>query len=190
MTLDDLISYFVANENMSIQGKKMQEMALAMKGTDLALKAREVPRYEEEDDDDGDQGEVADIGDLAQDLILFAKKYGLGSIRRGRFSSNKSRVKGDSRLCYNCIEAGHLAGLCPYEKREDRLKPNPLNMRRDKPQDGRAKLRPNPLNMRRDKPQDGRAFLGATYASDDEEDEDKVVGMASLALASSDSHQD
>jgi hypothetical protein len=79
--------------------------------------------------------------------------------------------------------------LCLYEKREDRLKPNPLNMRRDKPQDGRAKLRPNPLNLRRDKPQDGRAFLGATYTSDDEddEDEDKVVGMASLALASSDS---
>jgi hypothetical protein len=72
---------------------------------------------------------VADIGDLAQDLILFAKKYSLGSIR-GRFSSNKSRVKGDSRLCYNCNEAGHLARLCPYEKREDRLKP--LNMRRDK----------------------------------------------------------
>jgi hypothetical protein len=126
MTPDDLISYFVANENMAIQGKKMQEMARAMKATDLALKAREMPRNEEEEDNDGDQGEVADIGDLAQDLILFAKKYGLGSIRRGRFSSNKSRVKVDSRLCYNCNEAGHLAELCPYEKREDRLKPNPL----------------------------------------------------------------
>jgi hypothetical protein len=98
MTPDDLISYFVANENMAIQGNKMQDMAHAMKGTNLALKAREVPRYEEEEEDDGDQGEVADIGDLAQDLILFAKMYGLGSIRRGRFSSNKSRVKGDSRL--------------------------------------------------------------------------------------------
>jgi hypothetical protein len=65
MTPDDLISYFVANDNMAIQGKKMQEMACAMKCTDLALKAREVPRSEEEED--GDQGEVADIGDLAQD---------------------------------------------------------------------------------------------------------------------------
>jgi hypothetical protein len=55
------------------KGKKMQEMAHAMKGTDLALKAREVPCYEEEEEEDGDQGEVADIGDLAQDLILFAK---------------------------------------------------------------------------------------------------------------------
>jgi hypothetical protein len=82
MTPDDLISYFVANENMTIQGKKMQEMARAMMGTDLALKAREVPRYEEEGEEDDDQGEVADIGDLAQDPILFAKKYGLGSIRR------------------------------------------------------------------------------------------------------------
>jgi hypothetical protein len=93
MTPDDLISYFVANENMAIQGMKMKEMAHEMKGNDLALKATEVPRYEEEDDD-SNQGEMVDMGDLAQDLILFAKKYGIGSIRRGRFSSNKSRVKG------------------------------------------------------------------------------------------------
>jgi hypothetical protein len=37
---------------------------------------------------------VEDMGDLAQDLVLFAKEYDLGSIRRGRFSSDKSRVKG------------------------------------------------------------------------------------------------
>jgi hypothetical protein len=37
MSLDDLIWYFVASENMAIKGKRMQEMARAMKGTDHAL---------------------------------------------------------------------------------------------------------------------------------------------------------
>src|SRR3954465_15321024 len=79
--------------------------------------------------------------------------------------------------CYNCDEATHFADKCTYEKRLDK----------PKYEEGvKPRLKPNPINKRykRNNRRDGKGFLGQEYISDkEEEDEDKVVGVASLAFA-------
>ena len=152
---------------MALEGKKVNEMNRAVGSQSLALKAK-VAQDEDSYEDFDEELEMTSTSDLRTDLSFFAKKW----------NRNFKKGFGDKkRTCYNCDEAGHFSDKCPYEKRLDK----PKYEKGEKP-----RLRPNPINERykNNKRREGRGLLGAEYMSDEEsEDEERVVGVAGLALA-------
>ena len=169
---DDLVSYFVANENLAKQGKKIKEMNRAdCSSHSLALKAKVVQKYEEYEEIEEEE-EMTSTSDIGTDFAFFAKKY--RKVLGNKFPSPSNEKK---RTCYNCDEDNHFANECPYEKRVDK----PKYVKGVKP-----RLRPNPINERykKNKGRQGKAFVGAEYTSDEEsEDEEKEVGVAGLAFS-------
>jgi len=137
----------------------------------IALKAK-VVQVKEVHEKVEEEDEMTSTSDMHADLSFFAKKWNKSFPGKPLgFPSEKKRT------CYNCDEASHFADKCPYEKRQDK----PKYERGAKP-----RLKPNPINQRykKNKRREGKALLGAEYTSDEEsEDEEKVVGVAGLALA-------
>jgi hypothetical protein len=181
MTVDELVGYFVAHDDMIAKANRTKEIVRAMnKNPSLALKANvthsrahEASKEERVEEDLEEEEEMTSTSELDTDLAFFAKKYGKHSMKRGSFVPKEKR-----RSCYNCDEPGHFTDTCPYEKRQDK----PKYIKGAKP-----RLKPNPINLRnKNKLKDVKALVGVEYTSDvDEEDSDKedIVGVASLALA-------
>jgi hypothetical protein len=189
MTPDDLVSYFVANEDMAAQEKKVKEMVKAMNSSNPALKDKvSIPREKEkviEEEEEGVQEEeqvMTVSSDIGTDLAFLVKKWSGGG--------GSSWKKGKSfhtwacpLFCYNCGDSGHFSMDCEYEKREDKPKYEKKEFKGKKT---------NPFNLKKKKPKahEWKAFIGATYTSDDEEEEEEgedSLGMVNLAMASSDS---
>ena len=120
MTPDDLISFYVANENRVAQENQTRELGRGMKSPNLALKAKAIHLHEEEVEEeveDSQEEEMTSTSELDVDLAFFTKKWGRSFGRKvGNFS------KDVRRNCYNCDQPGHFSDKCPYEKREDKPK--------------------------------------------------------------------
>jgi hypothetical protein len=145
MTVDELVGYFVAHEDMIAKDNRTKEIVRAMnKNPSLALKANvtqskahEASKEERVDENLEEEEEMTSTSELDTNLTFFAKKYGKHSMKRGSFIPKEKK-----RSCYNCNEPGHIADTCPYEKRQDKpkyakgvkpkLKPNPINLRNKK----------------------------------------------------------
>ncbi|KAK1605591.1 hypothetical protein QYE76_029264 [Lolium multiflorum] len=168
LNADDLVSYVAANENMAKTGERLMAMNRVDEAShNLALKARVDHEREEVYEIEEDE-EMTSTSDIATDFAFFAKKY------KANFPMFLNEKKKKKRTCYNCDEDGHFGNECPYEKRVDR----PKFVKGVKP-----RLKPNPINDRYKKNK-GRDFFGAEYMSDEEEeDEEKEVGVAGLAFS-------
>ena len=167
------MSYFVANDNLAKEGKKIKEMNRAAGSShSLALKAKFVQEREEYAEVEKEEEEMTSTSDIGTHFAFFAKKY--RKVLGKKFPSPSNEKK---RTCYNYDEENHFANECPYEKRVNKTK----YVKGVKP-----RLKPNPINERykKNKGREGKAFVGAEYTSNEEsEDEEKVVGVAGLALS-------
>src|SRR4051812_21934330 len=105
---------------------------------------------------------------MLSQIALFTKNM---KSQRRRSSMVSSENK---RTFYNCDELSHFADKCPYEKRLDKPKYE---------EGAKPRFKPKPINERykRNNRHDGKGLLGQEYISDkEEEDEEKVVGVAGL----------
>ncbi|KAK1698437.1 hypothetical protein QYE76_015134 [Lolium multiflorum] len=166
LNADDLVPYVAANDNMAKTGERIMAMNRVDECShNLSLKARADHEREEVYEIEEDE-EMTSTSDITTDFAFFAKKY---KVKFPTFLNEKKK-----RTCYNCDEDAHFANECPYEKRVDK----PKFVKGVKP-----RLKLNPINDRYKKNK-GRAFVGAEYTSDEEEeDEEKEVGVAGLAFS-------
>ncbi|KAK1686199.1 hypothetical protein QYE76_047047 [Lolium multiflorum] len=165
LSVDDIVSYVAANDNMAKEGERLVVMnCVDGPSNNLALKAREDQEREEVYQIEEEE-EMTSTSDIGTYFVFFVKKYK----KKFPISSNEKK-----RTCYNCDEDCHFANECPYEKRVDK----PRFVKGVKP-----RLKPNPINERCKKNK-GRAFVGTKYISDEEgEDEEKEAGVAGLAFS-------
>jgi hypothetical protein len=120
MTVDELVGYFVARDDMIAKINRTKEIVRAMnKSPSLALKAKvaqpkvhEARREESIKEEQEEEEEMTSTSELDVNLAFLAKKYGKHSMKKSSFSSQEKRI-----TCYNCDESGHFSDDCPYEKR-------------------------------------------------------------------------
>jgi hypothetical protein len=119
MTMDELVGYFVAHDDMIAKANRTKEIVCAMnKNSSLALKAKAAQqevhnaskegRVEEEQEE---EEEMTSTSELDTNLAFFAKKYGKHSMKKANFVSKEKR-----RTCYNCDDPGHFSETCPMRR--------------------------------------------------------------------------